>query len=185
MRGKIFVISAPSGTGKTTVVKKLLCEMPDLKLAVSYTTRAPRRGETDGVDYHFVKKDRFKSMINSGEFIEWAEVHGQLYGTPKKEIEKDFKNGVGILLDIDTCGAAKVKGVYPDAVLIFLLPPSFEELAKRLKGRKTDSTDDVEQRIEHAREELVKRHEYDYQVVNEDIDEACEEIMEIIEHYQE
>jgi guanylate kinase len=184
MAGNIFVISAPSGTGKTTIVKKLLNDVPNLVLAVSYTTRFARPQEKDGVDYFFVDKVQFKEMVRSGGFIEWAEVHGQTYGTPKKEVEESLAKGLDVLLDIDTQGAAKVKQKYPDAVLVFLLPPSFDELERRLRSRGTNTEEDVEKRIENAREEYVRRHEYDYQVVNDELEEAFDEVVEIIDYYR-
>lgn len=184
MSGNIFVISAPSGTGKTTIVKKLLDEVPNLMLGVSYTTREPRPQEKDDVDYKFVDETEFKKMIKSGGFIEWAEVHGKCYGTPKKEVEDKLKENMDVLLDIDTQGADKVKKKYPNAITIFLLPPSFDELERRLRSRGTNTEADVEKRIDNARKEYIRRHEYDYQVVNDDLNEACEEIEEIISYYR-
>lgn len=184
MAGNIFVISAPSGTGKTTIVKKLLDKVAGLKLAVSYTTRKPRPQEKDGVDYVFVKEDEFQNMVKKSEFVEWAEVHGQYYGTPKKDVDNALKENYDALLDIDTQGASKVKQKYPDSILIFLLPPSFEELERRLTSRGTNTKEDLEKRINNAREEYARRHEYDYQVVNDDLNEAYEEILEIINYYR-
>lgn len=184
MAGNIFVISAPSGTGKTTIIKRVLKKLSGISLAVSYTTRAPREGEKEGRDYCFVSKPEFEAMAERGQFVEWAEYASGWYGTPKEDV--DEKLGVGdVLLDIDTQGAAKVKMKCPDAVLIFIMPPSFDDLFNRLKTRGSDTEDNIEKRIEIARKEMSRRHEYDYQVVNEDLDEACEEVIEIIKHHRE
>lgn len=182
--GHIFVISAPSGTGKTSVIRRLLEGAPGLSLAVSCTTRRPRHGEKDGVDYTFMEKDEFGRMAKRREFMEWAEVHGHLYGTPAADVDRRLSGGDDVLLDVDVQGAKKVKEKFPGAVTMFLLPPSFDELEKRLKGRGTDSSDDIERRIKDAREEYSRRHEYDYQIINENLDEAVEEIREIVEYHR-
>lgn len=183
MSGQIFVISAPSGTGKTTVIGEVLKQRKSLDLIISTTTRSPRGSEKDGVDYHFVDHDTFKDMIKKGSFFEWAEVHGQYYGTPKKDVEKGLAENKRVMLDIDTKGAQEVKKRYPKAVLIFLVPPSFDELVRRLESRGTNTKDDIEHRVANAREEMVRRHEYDYQVVNDNIDDAVSEVLEIIDHH--
>lgn len=183
MTGHIFVISAPSGTGKTTVIRRVIEDVPNLKLSVSCTTRHPRLGEKEGVDYYFISEGEFKSRIERGRFVEWAEYSGSFYGTPKDSIDKVLPD-TDVLLDIETEGAAKVKKKYPEAVLIFLVPPSFDELARRLQGRGTNTDEDMVRRIETARQEMSRRHEYDYQVVNENLDEACQEVIEIINYYR-
>ncbi len=184
MAGNIFVISAPSGTGKTTVVKRLLEEMDGLTLAVSCTTRRPRPNEVDGVDYNFVGKDEFKKKSKAGGYLEWAEVHGAYYGTPKDEVDRILNDDSDVLLDIDIQGGMKVKRKCPDAISIFLLPPSFEELETRLKTRGVNSPKDMKTRIENARGEMERRHEYDYQVFNEDLSDALDEIKDIIHYYR-
>ena len=184
MTGNIFVISAPSGTGKTTVVKRLLEEVDDLTLAVSCTTREPRPNEVSGVDYTFVGKDEFNKKAKAGGYLEWAEVHGESYGTPKSEVDRILSEDIDVLLDIDIQGGMKVKQKCPDAILIFLLPPSFEELENRLKTRGLNSPEDMKTRIENARGEMERRHEYDYQVFNEDLSDALDEIKDIIYYYR-
>lgn len=184
MSGNIFVISAPSGTGKTTVVKRLLAAMPDLQLAVSCTTRKIRAGERNGVDYHFIAEEEFKKMIKQGAFVEWALVHNGHYGTPQKQIDEIMADNKDVLLDVDTQGAAKVRQKYPEALLIFLLPPSIEDVKKRLKARNANSPEDLLLRLKNAKGEMQQRHEYDHQVVNENLDEAVDEITEIISYYR-
>lgn len=185
MAGKIFIISAPSGTGKTTVISKVVQGVPNLVLSVSTTTRSPRPGEKEGVDYHFVNEDSFNTMIKRGEFVEWASVHGHLYGTSKQVVNGLIKDGKHVLLDIDVQGAEKFKKTYPFSVTIFILPPSFDDLAKRLSKRGTEPKEEIEKRVKDAEEEYKRRHEYDYQVVNENIDEAASELIEIINYYTE
>lgn len=185
MPGHIFVISAPSGAGKTTIIKKLLKDVQNIYMAVSCTTRAVRPQEEDGRDYHFVSRQEFDSLIKDRKFVEWAEVHGQKYGTLKSDVDGHIQKGVDVLLDIDTQGAEKVKKRYPDAVLIFLLPPSFDELERRLRDRGVNTEKDMETRINNARDEYSRRHEYNYQVVNETVEEAVQEVREIVEYYRE
>ncbi len=179
--GKLFVISAPSGTGKTTVIKKLLSDVPGLVLSVSSTTRNLRGSERDGSDYNFITKNEFEKMKGSGELLEWASVYGEFYGTPKGPVEKLLKEGKNVILDIDVQGARQVKKMFPDTTLIFLLPPSKEELIKRLTGRGTDKKDVLELRIKNAEKELAEKDFYDHQVVNDNIDNAVEKIAKIIE----
>lgn len=184
MRGSLFVISAPSGCGKTTIIKELLKKVPDITLAVSATTRQKRDPEIEGVDYHFISQAEFKKLISSGGFLEWAEVHGELYGTPKKDVEGFLVKGIDVLLDIDVQGATEVRKKYPSAVSIFVLPPSFAELEERLKKRGANTKEEMEKRLTNAREEYVRRHEYDYQVVNDDLEEAVQEVREIIDFHR-
>jgi len=179
---RIFVISAPSGTGKTTVIKCLLDKIPDLALSVSHTTRPMRRNEKDGRDYYFVTKEVFQKMLTDGEFLEWTEAYGHLYGTSKGEVDRIVALGKDVLMDLDTSGALNIKKMYPDAVLIFLLPPSFEELKERIIKRGSEDKEEIEKRLKGAAAEYERRHEYDYQVVNEDVLEACSEIAEIVEY---
>lgn len=178
-RGNIFVISAPSGAGKTTLCERLLKVLPDLKMSVSHTTRKPRPGEKDGVNYFFVDKKTFEEMIANEEFIEWAEVYGNFYGTSKKVIFDLIKEGYDILLDIDTQGAKNIRKLYPESVLIFILPPSLEELQRRLLLR-NENKDIIEKRLSKACEEISQYKFYDYIVINDDIEKALNDLLCII-----
>ncbi|MGH7848639.1 MAG: guanylate kinase [Candidatus Binatia bacterium] len=178
--GVIFIVSAPSGAGKTTLVKRLLEAMPDLTLSVSYTTRAPRPGEVAGKDYHFVTKRRFAAMRSRGAFAEWAEVHGSLYGTPRRPLERIVQSGRDILLDIDVQGARHLRRCYGAAVSIFVLPPSWKELKKRLTRRGTDQRQEIQRRLENARQELREISRYDYFLLNRDLRESLEWLRSIV-----
>ncbi len=179
-RGNLFVISAPSGTGKTTLCQKLLKKMPDMKLSVSYTTREPRKGEVNDVDYTFVKREKFKKMIDRGEFAEWATVHGNLYGTSLKRVKELNSRGHDIILDIDIHGALQLRNSHEGAVYIFLLPPSMEALEKRLKNRRTDSDENIRNRLDNARAEISQYENYDYIIINDSIDKAYKELESIV-----
>jgi guanylate kinase len=178
--GVIFILSAPSGAGKTTLIHKLLKVFPEIALSVSYTTRARRAGEVPKRDYHFTSRDRFAQMQAKGEFAEWAKVHGYLYGTPRRPLEKNIRRGRDMLLDIDVQGAKKIKRQYRHAVSIFLLPPSWEELQKRLAHRGTDRMETIRQRLTNARREIREIMRYDYLIVNRDIGEAQESLRSIV-----
>lgn len=178
-KGIIFVISAPSGTGKTTICERLLDFFSDLKMSISHTTRKPREGERHGLDYYFVDKATFETMIKNGDFIEWAEVYGNLYGTSKKVINELLNDGVDILLDIDTQGAKSIKKLYPDSVLIFIIPPSIEELERRLKSR-GENLDTIKARLQKTKEEISQYEFYDYLVINDNLEEAVNKISCII-----
>jgi guanylate kinase len=178
--GVIFVLSAPSGAGKTTLIKRLLKVFRDLTLSVSYTTRARRSGEVAGRDYHFVKEKRFAAMEAKGEFAEWASVHGFLYGTPRRSLERNIQRGTDVLLDIDVQGAKKIKRQYPHAVSIFVLPPSWQELEKRLALRGTERREVIRQRLESARREIRQIMRYDYFVVNQEVGQALISLKSII-----
>lgn len=179
-RGCLFIISAPSGTGKSTVVSHLLKRIPDLVYSVSYTTRPPRGGELNGKEYYFVDESTFKRLINEGLFAEWAEVHGAFYGTPRIELEDTIAAGKNVILDIDVQGGMALKQRYSKAVTIFLAPPSFDELKERLSGRKTDSAAVVAKRLENATREMAYKDRYDYCVVNDNLNHACFQIASII-----
>ncbi len=178
--GIIFVISAPSGTGKTTICERLISSFSDLKMSVSHTTRNPRPGEENGVDYFFVDKTTFIQMIQNDDFVEWAEVYGNYYGTLKKMINEIYMSGNDILLDIDIQGAKNIKKIYKNSVLIFLLPPSLEELERRLLQRKEEN-EIIKKRINKALEEIEQYLNYDYLVINDNLDEATEKIKCIIQ----
>lgn len=178
--GTIFILSAPSGAGKTTLISGLLKIFPEVILSVSYTTRERRVGEVDGRDYFFVGKNKFASMRARGGFAEWAVVHGALYATPRRSLDQGIRRGTDVLLDIDVQGARQIKKQYPHAVSIFLLPPSWQELEKRLSRRGTDRRESIRRRLENARREIRAVMRYDYFVVNREIREALEILKAII-----
>ena len=179
-KGNLFVISAPSGAGKTTLCQKLLKKMPDMKLSVSYTTREPRKGEVNDVDYTFVTREKFKKMIDRGEFAEWATVHGNLYGTSIKRVKELNSKGYDIILDIDIHGAIQLRKSYEGAVYIFVLPPSMEALEKRLINRRTDSDEIIRNRLNNAKTEISHYENYDYIIINDIIDKAYKELESIV-----
>ena len=180
MSGKLFVITAPSGAGKTSLIDALMREDPSLKISVSYTTRAPRPGERHGVDYHFVDKATFDAMHRRGEFLESAEVHGNHYGTSRNVILDAVRRGEDLILEIDWQGAQQVRRLYPQCVGIFILPPSVEELERRMRARGQDSDAVIQRRVENAREELAHAGEFKYVIINKDFDTARQELAEII-----
>ena len=176
----IVVVSAPSGAGKTSLCQDAARRMPSLVHSVSYTTRAPRADEQDARDYHFVDEATFRKMIEAGDFAEWARVHGHLYGTSRLLLEKQFAEGLDVILDIDTQGAAIVRRVYPGAVFVFVVPPSFALLETRLRQRRSDSQPEIRQRLARAKEELQHYREYRYIIVNDIFDDAVEQLCSII-----
>ncbi len=180
MKGDLYVISAPSGTGKTTLLHMLLKEMDKVSFSVSHTTRPSRPGEIDGVDYHFVSKDVFSSMVEEGAFLEWAEVHGHFYGTSREGVLGQLAKGTDVLLDIDVQGARQVKKGFPGAVMIFILPPSFKELEQRLRSRGTEDEDSLKIRIENAKREIMAVTEYDYIVINDVLQKALDDLEAVI-----
>lgn len=178
--GLLIVISAPSGAGKTTLCNDLTRRFPGLRESISYTTRAPRSGEQNGVDYHFVSVERFREMVAQDAFIEWAEVHGNLYGTALDTIEQARKQGIDILLDIDCQGAKTLKARDVQGVFVFVLPPSMAELRRRLESRSSDAREVIERRIARAAEEIREARWYDYIVVNDRLEEAQELLASIV-----
>jgi guanylate kinase len=178
--GILFVISAPSGAGKTTLCKEIIDFFPSLRHSVSYTTRPQRPGEQDGIDYHFVTRTVFDAMIAQGAFAEWAEVHGNRYGTAIETLERFRSEGRDILLDIDCQGARQLKKSYRQGVFIFVLPPSLTELQRRLHGRNTDSPEVIARRIANARDEIREAVWYDYLVINDDFSQAFSELKSIV-----
>jgi guanylate kinase len=178
--GTLFVITAPSGAGKTSLIEALMREDPSLKLSISYTTRAPRPGEKNGVDYHFVDDATFLAMRGRSEFLESAEVHGYRYGTSKHVIADALARGDDLILEIDWQGARQVRSIYPGCVGIFILPPSVQELERRMRSRAQDSDAVIRRRLDNAREELVHAGEFEYRIINKDFETARRELAEII-----
>jgi len=178
--GRLFVVTAPSGAGKSSLIQAILKDDPTLKLSVSYTTRAPRPGEQDGREYHFVDEPTFLAMRDRGEFLEHAQVHGHRYGTSKKVILDALARGEDLLLEIDWQGARQVRALYPACVGIFILPPSLGELEKRLRGRAQDAEEVIRRRLQNARAELEHQHEFKYAIINKDFDAAREALAAII-----
>lgn len=180
MSGNVFIVSAPSGAGKTSLVKALLEADPQVRLSVSYTTRAPRPGEVDGVHYHFVSLDTFMEMLNRGDFLESAEVYGNRYGTSQRWIEAQLETGVDILLEIDWQGAAQVRKLMPQAKSIFVLPPSLEALQRRLTARAQDDAEVIARRLAAAREDMSHVYEFDYVIINDEFAVAAQELQAVI-----
>lgn len=180
-RGNLFIISAPSGAGKSTILKKLLTAVPNLAFSVSHTTRAPRPGESNGREYHFVDRTAFEGMRTDQAFLEWAEVHGNLYGTSREAIEAQQAQGIDVFLDIDVQGARQLREQrLPGAIFLFIAPPSLAELEKRLRGRGTDPEETVQLRLNNARREMEDAGRYDYLVINDQLDEAVEILRAVV-----
>ena len=179
-KGRLFVITAPSGAGKTSLIKALLADAPDLKLSISYTTRPPRPGEQNAREYHFVDEPTFLAMRDRGEFLENALVHGNRYGTSNKVIGETLERGQDLILEIDWQGAAQVRNLYPDCVGIFILPPSMQELEKRLRGRGQDAESVIQRRLANAEAELAHANEFKYAIINKDFDTAKAELADIV-----
>ena len=180
MPGNLFIVSAPSGAGKSSLVKALLDTDPAIRLSVSYTTRAPRPGEQDGVHYYFIDVDTFRGMLSASDFLECAEVYGNFYGTSQPWIAGQIDQGHDILLEIDWQGAAQVRKVFPDAVSLFILPPSLAELQRRLEGRGQDSEEVIARRLAAAREDMSHAYSFDYLVVNDQFEVALADLQAIV-----
>jgi guanylate kinase len=182
MAATLLILSAPSGTGKTTLARRLVASTPGAVFSVSFTTRAPRGAEKDGVDYHFVDDAHFDKMIAAGEFVEWAPVHGHRYGTPRSIIELAHKTGALVVFDIDVQGGAEIKRQYPAAVRALIVPPSLMELERRLRARSTDDDTTVRRRLHAARVEilLARAEKYEYCVVNDDLERAYGDLQAIV-----
>jgi guanylate kinase len=179
-RGLMFIVSAPSGAGKTTIVERLVEEMPQLRLSRSYTSRAARQGEVDGVDYNFVTRARFEEMIAAEEFLEWADVFGNLYGTCGADTDRMLAAGDDVVLVIDVQGARQVRSRQSGAICVFLMPPSFAELEQRLRGRSKDSETAIRRRLKVAKDEVASFSEYDYIVVNDELASAVDRLRSIV-----
>lgn len=176
-----IILSAPSGGGKTTIAKRLLAARPDLGYSISCTTRTPRDGEVEGRDYHFITRDEFEARRAAGEFAEWATVHGNLYGTLRREIDRVLASGRHVMMDIDVQGARQFHAAFPESVLIFVLPPSAEVLMRRLSGRSTETPAALATRLRNARDEIAAIADYHYVVVNDDLDRAIKYVTTIID----
>ena len=177
--GKLFVISGSSGVGKGTVINEFLNQHKDFRLSISCTTRQKREGEEHGINYFFLTQEEFKSCVENNEFLEWAEFSGNFYGTKKAFVEKCLNNGENLILEIDTKGALNVKKIMPDAILIFIAPPSFEELEARLRGRHTETEEAIQKRLASIKSEIENSKQYDYTVVNDTVENAVKRIEEI------
>lgn len=179
-RGTLFVVSSPSGGGKGTIIREVLDVVPNLSYSVSFTTRAPRPNETNGVEYFFISREVFQEMVASGEFLEWACVHGNYYGTAKQQVAEETAAGIDIVLEVDVQGAASVRQLLLDSVSIFILPPSYEVLKERLITRGTDSAEELEVRLHNAPEELRQYSAFDYVIFNDEVDRASAQLASII-----
>lgn len=180
MAGNLYVVAAPSGAGKTTLVRLLLEQEPDVHLSVSSTTRAPRVGEQHGREYNFIDMATFKAMVERQEFLEWAEVHGNFYGTSKKWITEQLAAGNDVLLEIDWQGAQQVRASFPEAIGVFILPPSMEVLTERLTGRGTDSADVISRRLAAAQAEMRHVGEFDYVIINDQLAQALDDLRTVV-----
>lgn len=179
-KGSLFIVSAPSGAGKTTLCRKLVSSLPNLQFSVSYTTRQPRKGEVNDRDYTFINSQDFRLMADKGEFIEWAEVHGALYGTSRKRLEELLDSGNDVILDIDTQGAMQIKERYKEGIYIFILPPSLDTLKERLKNRMTDSKEEIGKRLGRAIAEIKTFNKYDYVIINDILEDALMEFEALV-----
>lgn len=179
-RGILFILSGPSGVGKDTMLRKVLAQLDHIRTSVSVTTRAPRPGEVDGRDYFFVQQERFLDMIEQGELLEHAVVHLHLYGTPRQWVMDQLRAGTDVVLEIDVQGAVQVKAQFPQAILVFLAPPSWDELSRRLHGRKTEDETTIRRRLENARKELARVDQYEYLIVNDKLDEAVDRLRAVV-----
>lgn len=184
-RGHLIILSGPAGAGKGTLRERLFREVPKLVYSISCTTRAPRPGERAGREYHFVNRDDFIALRDKGDFLEWAEVHGNFYGTRRSDVEAALDSGVDVVLEIDVVGAANVRRALPEAKGIFISPPSAEVLRERLAGRATETSEQLELRLRNAEREMARADEYDYIVVNDDLDRAGAELKDIVIHILE
>jgi len=182
--GKLFILSAPSGAGKTTLCQEILKHFPSIRYSISHTTRLPRPGEKDGVDYYFITEEEFINGIQEGSWAEWAKVHDNYYGTSSRFLDKTLLSGYDVLLDIDVQGTMQIMKQYPDAITIFIMPPSLEKLHQRLLSRGTDSDKVIEKRLQNAKEEIERKGIYKHTVVNDQLEKAKQELFQIIHQYQ-
>ena len=180
-RGILFVVSSPSGGGKGTLIQRVLNKVDDLSYSISFTTRTPRSGEKDGREYFFVTRERFEEMVAANEFLEWANVHGKLYGTNRHQVFQEISGGRDIILEVDVQGAESVRSLVSDAASIFILPPSFEVLRERLIARGTDSPEELELRLRNAPLEMKAYSTFQYVIINDDIEQAADQLMAIVQ----
>ncbi len=183
-RGQLFVLSAPSGAGKSTLIDRIVHEVPDIWHSVSATTRAPREYEKEGVHYFFMDRQSFQTKINNNQFLEWAEVHNENYGTPCEGVDQHLASGEDVIMDLDVQGALQVKQRRPDTKLIFIMPPSIEILRERLESRRSESEERILKRLSIAEEEISKKGHYDHVVVNDVLEDAFQELVAIINEYR-
>lgn len=183
--GKLFIISAPSGAGKTTLCRRLLECCPDMFYSISYTTRSPRPGETDGKDYHFITREAFLEKQTHNYWAEWARVHDHYYGTSAEFLSNSMAQGQDVLMDIDVQGAMQIKDRFPEAITIFIMPPSMDVLKQRLAGRGTDSRTTIEKRLQNAVREMEQKDFYQHVIVNDELEKAATELIEIVNRYRE
>lgn len=179
-KGSLFIVSAPSGAGKTTLCKKLSSMFPDLKHSVSYTTRQKRKGEVNNKDYTFISKEEFRQLVKKGEFIEWAKVHGNFYGTSRVKLDSMLNKGINVILDVDTQGAKQIRKKRKDGIYIFILPPSMRILRERLRNRKSNSEEEIKRRLERARDEIRDYKMYDYVIINDRFEDALNGLKAIV-----
>lgn len=182
--GRLFILSAPSGTGKTTLCRRILSAFPDMRYSVSFTTRPPRNGETEGKDYHFISRLEFERMIRENRWAEWAKVHGNYYGTSADLLEEDLSKGRDVLLDIDVNGARQIIRRFPESMPIFIMPPSMDALRQRLKKRGSDPPEVIENRLRAAEKEIACSNEYRHVIVNDDLEETVEKLTALIKSYR-
>lgn len=180
MEGLCMVMSAPSGGGKTTLIRAMMTRFPNLRHSISYTTRKPRSDRSDWSDYHFISDAEFDCMVEKGEFLEWAEVHGSRYGTSRKDLRELLQAGHDVVLDIDVQGAVQMKKIYPDAVYVFIIPPSASVLETRLRTRNSETPESLARRLENAKREISAYSSYDYVVINDELDESVMQIESIL-----
>lgn len=183
-KGCLFILSAPSGAGKTTLCQAICRHFPDMLYSISHTTRLPREGETQGIDYHYIAKNEFLHLIESGEWAEWAEVHGNYYGTSASFLNQGLEAGKDILLDIDVQGMQKILKQYPSSITVFIQPPSLQALRERLKSRGADRPDTIETRMANAKKEMAQAHRYRHVIVNDDLALATRELILLIDAYR-
>ena len=183
-RGRLYIVSAPSGAGKTTLLQQVLERIPDLAYSISYTSRRPRRGEQNGVDYHFVSEEEFAEGIEQQRWAEWAIVHGNYYGTSSEDLENNLVEGKDILLDLDVQGTFQILHTYPQSITIFIQPPSFDTLKERLEKRGTDSKESILERLKNAEKELKHKNRYQHIITNDRISSAVDELVRLIEKFR-
>jgi len=180
-RGKLIVLAGPSGVGKGSIVARLLAALPDLELSISATTRQPRAREDEGRHYHFVERRTFDEMVGAGGFLEWADIFGERYGTPREPVARALAEGRDVLVEIDVQGARQVKAAEPEAFMVFITPPSLDELGRRLRTRGSETEQQISRRLAKARDELAAEPEFDVTVVNDDLETAAREVVEIVD----